>query len=262
MKPLAVTRLEILFEDNHLLVANKPAGIATMGTVDSATLHSLACDYLRHKYNKPGNVYVGVVSRLDTVTSGVIVLARTSKAASRLVPQFAKASGVAATKVYLAIVEGQLNDDGGTLSHHVYKDDAAHRMRVATSAKHDGSKLAELAYVTLRRSASATLVAVRLMTGRKHQIRLQFAQIGHPLLGDRKYGAKTEFGPAVSGVPGVALHSWRLQITHPTLQHAMAFGVQPPRVWKTVASELPVPADVSSELCEMLKIPHFVPLCG
>ncbi len=257
-----MTRLEILFEDNHLLVVNKPTGIATMGTVDSATLHSLACDYLRRKYNKPGNIYVGVVSRLDTVTSGVIVLARTSKAASRLVPQFAKSSNDAATKVYLAVVEGQLTDDAGTLSHHVYKDDSAHRMRVATSAEQKDAKLAELCYVTLDRCSTSTLVAVRLMTGRKHQIRLQFSQIGYPLLGDRKYGAKGEFGPAVSGIPGVALHSWRLQITHPTLQHAMAFGVQPPRVWKAAASELAVPVDVSTELCDRLNIPHFVSLCG
>ena len=99
MKPL-----HILFEDNHLLVVNKPSGIATMGSESGPTLHSLGCSYLKKKYKKPGNVYLGVVSRLDAMTSGVIVFARTSKAATRLNQQFSGIGTKTASKIYLALI--------------------------------------------------------------------------------------------------------------------------------------------------------------
>ncbi len=122
--------LEILYEDNHLLVVNKPVGIATMGAEAGPTIHSLAASYLKETYGKPGKAFVGVVSRLDSMTSGVLVLARTSKAASRLSAQFAERSGEATDKIYLAAVEGSLPEAEGELADHVLKDDAAHRMRV------------------------------------------------------------------------------------------------------------------------------------
>ncbi|TWT93805.1 RluA family pseudouridine synthase [Stieleria varia] len=236
----------VLYEDNHLLVINKPAGVATMGAeTGEPTIHAMATAYLKHKYNKPGNVFVGIVSRLDAMTTGVLVLARTSKAASRLSTQFAggghpsdasknrkrKASD-AAQKLYLAIVQGDWSDSGlsdsGTLVDMVWKDDAAHRMRVAR-AKRTDTQRAEMKYAVLGRMADRTMLAIRLVTGRKHQIRLQLADRGHPIIGDRKYGADVAFKL------GVALHSWQLLITHPTRATPLRFVAPLPDFWGNLA---------------------------
>jgi 23S rRNA pseudouridine1911/1915/1917 synthase len=228
----ALRKLDILYEDNHLLVVNKPAGIATMGDPSGPTLHALAAEYLKHKYHKPGNVFVGVVSRLDSLTSGVIVFARTSKAASRLVPQFG-ASGQKqgksfprAQKLYLAAIAGELSTEHGRLLDLVRKDDQAHRMRVVDPGAADALP-AELQYLRVGFVDNATIVVVRLHSGRKHQIRLQFADRGHPVLGDRKYGSRRQFAH------GVALHSWRLTMTHPTLKTPCTFVADPPASWQS-----------------------------
>lgn len=254
-----MNRLHLLYEDNHLLVVDKPAGLATMGTAGAPSLHSLACDYLRQKYQKPGGVYVGVVSRLDTVTSGVIVLARTSKAAARLSAQFADHAGGGATKIYLAVVEGAVSQAEGELTHFVRKDDAAHRMRAAEN-RTEGAKLASLRFSVLWQGHRETLVAVRLLTGRKHQIRVQFSAVGHPVLGDRKYGSNRKFATEGTGTPGVALHSWRLQIKHPTRQEPVAFGAQPPRLWRQMLPAATIPLDASPELAQTLLLPPLEPL--
>jgi 23S rRNA pseudouridine1911/1915/1917 synthase len=217
--------LDILYEDNHLLVVNKPAGIATMGAESGPTVHSLAAEYLKKKYHKPGNVYVGIVSRLDAMTSGVLVLARTSKAASRLVPQFAAKNGSAAAKIYLAIVEGSVRSDEGVWEDYVRKDDEARRMRVVDSSK-GSAKRARSRFVAVSRCDEESILAIQLLSGRKHQIRVQAAHRGHAVLGDRKYNARTAF-PA-----GVALHSWRLQITHPTRRESMWFEAGLPDSWR------------------------------
>ncbi len=125
-----MSALDVLYTDNHLLVVNKPAGIATMGAESGPTVHSIAADYLKKVFHKPGRVFVGVVSRLDAMTSGVLVLARTSKSASRLSAQFANKSGHDVCKIYLAAVEGRLETEQGHWTDHVRKDDAAMRMRV------------------------------------------------------------------------------------------------------------------------------------
>ncbi|MEO1528848.1 MAG: RluA family pseudouridine synthase, partial [Planctomycetota bacterium] len=238
-----LSTVQVLYEDNHLLVVNKPAGLATMGAQSGeASVHQWACDYLRKKYNKPGNVFVGVVSRLDAKTTGTLVLARTSKAASRLSIQFGgpgkhKKVSTKAVKIYLAVVEGHLEHDSrltatGTLIDSVWKDETAMRMRTATSPRED-AKEARLEYELLHQSADAALVAVRLATGRKHQIRLQFADRGHPILGDRKYGSRVAF-PS-----GVALHSWRLLISHPTTEERMELTAELPQAWRRSLSWLP-----------------------
>lgn len=224
--------LEIIYEDNHLLVVNKPAGVATMGAASGPTLHRMAADYLRRTYNKPGRAFVGIVSRLDAMTSGVIVLARTSKAAARLAPQFGERGPEAATKVYVAAVAGRLPDRFGTLDNHVRKDDAARRMRVV-GENQPGAQRAVLEYQRLAETDAATLVAVRLRSGRKHQIRVQFATAGHPILGDRKYGSRDPF-PV-----GIALHSWKLQVSHPTKRDRRWFSAPPPRSWNQLMSALP-----------------------
>lgn len=228
-------RLEILYEDNHLLVVNKPAGIATMGTEHGESAHSLAVDYLRRTYDKPGRVYLGVVSRLDRVTSGVLVLARTSKAASRLVPQFGQTGRHKdrkygrAVKLYLAVVEGRLSEDAGEWACGVRKDDAARRMRVVPMSD-PGASDARLRFWTLRRGPHATLIAAQLLTGRKHQIRVQFADAGYPVWGDLKYGSRQPFAL------GVALHCWQVHITHPTQKVSIGFDVEPPTTWNRFAT--------------------------
>lgn len=245
--------LEVLYEDNHLLVVNKPSGMATMGGTPSSkslahdvsepTLHQLAGSYLKQKYNKPHGVYVGIVSRLDRMTSGVIVLARTSKAAARLNPQFSaeshasrKPSPHAAQKTYLAVVRansitGDAIPPSGQWTDWIYKDDAAHRMRISDQPRPD-AKPAELRYQLLHRSESpddqARVLMVTLMTGRKHQIRAQLSHRGYPILGDRKYK---------SDVPwpvGIALHSWLLTIEHPVRREPMTFVCAPPPAWDRV----------------------------
>lgn len=216
--------LDILYEDNHLLVVNKRAGIATMGALDGPTVHSLAADYLKRAYHKPGKAFVGVVSRLDAMTTGVLVLARTSKAATRLASQFAEHAGDRTEKIYLAGLDGIMRDSRGLLDDHVLKDDAAHRMRVVGPSVPQ-AKQARLRYCVLQANDRSTLVAVRLLSGRKHQIRLQFAERGHPVTGDRKYGSRSEFAE------GIALHSWRLRVEHPTLRSEMWFEADPPSSW-------------------------------
>ena len=245
--------MNVLYEDNHLLVVDKPAGMPTMGAESGVeTVYDWASGYIKRRYNKPGNVYVGIVSRLDQMTSGVLLLARTSKAASRLSIQFggpgkSKKVSTRAEKTYLAIVEGDLKSDPafsdtGTLVDQVWKDDGSHRMRVARRQRPD-SKEARLQYHLIGSDASSSFIAVRLLTGRKHQIRLQFADRGHPVLGDVKYGSREGF-PV-----GVALHSWRLQIAHPTKQEAMTFSAPIPDDWRTrspwIGSQPPVISDAS-----------------
>jgi 23S rRNA pseudouridine1911/1915/1917 synthase len=248
--------MEILFEDNHLLVVNKPAGLPTMGAESGPTVHSLAAQYIKDNYGKPGRVFVGIVSRLDSMTSGVLVLARTSKAASRLTSQFAskalqtanhpnpkgkKAAAVAPRKIYLAVVEGALDAEADRWKDQIRKDEAAHRMRLTPTNRPD-SQTAELRYQMLARNQANTTIAVELLTGRKHQIRTQFADREHPVLGDRKYGSQYKFKA------GIALHSWRLQIEHPTKRIPMWFEAPLPPSWKKFQSELPPRAMLSQKI--------------
>lgn len=218
--------LKILYEDNHLLVIDKPAPLATMGAeAGQSSLVELARDYLRIKYNKPGNVYVGVVSRLDAFVTGVIVLARTSKAASRLTDQFRRRS---VEKTYWAMVADPLPDQAATLEHHVFKNDARHRMEVAGRPDQipADAKLARLKYRVLASHQQRLLLEVKLETGRKHQIRVQLESIDCPIVGDRKYGSEVPFKQ------GIALHSRFLSIDHPTKQERLHFESNPPPTWR------------------------------
>jgi len=176
--------------------------------------------YLKQKYAKPGNVFLGVVSRLDTQTSGVMVFARTSKGAGRLSAQFRQRQVV---KRYLAVVEGHAPESGAWLDH-VRKNDAVHCMQVM-SEKNAGAKLAALSFQRLAKGARTSLVDVELQTGRKHQIRVQFGSRGHPVLGDRKYGGTRSFRT------GIALHSYLLQLEHPVKKCPLKFCAPPPGNW-------------------------------
>ncbi len=217
------TAFQILYEDNHLLAVVKPAGLATMGVAaEFPSLVKLAKRHVKRKYHKPGNVYLGVVSRLDSPVSGVVLFARTSKAAARLTEQF-RAHRV--EKIYWALVEGNLKSLSGMLTHHLARDDPHRRMKIVGAAL-QGAQEASLSYRRLKIvRKNLSLVEVELHTGRKHQIRLQFAESGHPIVGDRKYGSRRIFGR------GIALHARRLTVDHPIRHECMTFEAPLPKTW-------------------------------
>lgn len=212
----------ILYEDNHLLVVSKPANLPTMGVAhDRDSLITLAKQYIKRKYNKPGNVYLGIVSRLDAPVTGAIVIARTSKAASRLTEQIRTRQ---ISKTYWALVERPPKDPEGSLTDWVVKDERHRKMHIA-DADTLGAKEAVLRYKTLSHSPAGTLLEVELITGRKHQIRLQFATRGCPIVGDRKYGSHRPFGA------GIALHSRRVAFMHPVKSEPIVLEAPLPKVW-------------------------------
>ncbi|QEG21168.1 RluA family pseudouridine synthase [Mariniblastus fucicola] len=226
---------EILFEDNHLLVVNKRAGLVTQGAAEGQpSLFEMAKDYIRRKYNKPGNVYLGIVSRLDAKTTGVIVLARTSKAAARLTKQFKDRE---TKKIYWAIVAANSYGESiartGKCENWMFKDDAAMRMRcVADRVVQSGNiprdaKIAKLSWDTIGQDGDRSLLEIELQTGRKHQIRCQLAAAGFPISGDEKYGSKAKFAGR-----GIALHSKSVEFTHPTLKKVLQFEAHIPDCWK------------------------------
>ena len=223
------TQLKVLYEDNHLLVVNKPAMLPTMG-VDSSrpSLLSIAKEYIREKYSKPGNVYLGIVSRLDAPVTGVVLMARTSKAARRLSEAFRDRH---VEKVYWAVVDGIPAEQEGTLEHYIRKDER-HRKVHVTHSKSEGAQLAKLRYKLLRECNEKSLLEVHLETGRKHQIRVQLSKMGYPILGDVKYGSEAMFPE------GIALHAVSTQVIHPVRDETMQFKADIPASWrkqKTVA---------------------------
>jgi 23S rRNA pseudouridine1911/1915/1917 synthase len=225
--------MHVLYEDNHLLAVAKPPGLPTQGAAaGKPSLVSEAKEYLRRKYRKPGNVYLGVVSRLDSAVSGVVVFARTSKAAARLNEQF---RGRKVEKTYWALVEGQTKS-ADELVDWIVKDERRQRM-ITVPAKGQSqrknsspnAKEARLSYRRLKSPAGCSLIEIRLETGRKHQIRVQLASRGHPVIGDRKYGSRRAF-PG-----GIALHSRRLVIEHPVKKTPIELVAPLPKAWKSLA---------------------------
>jgi len=199
--------LHILLEDNHLLAVAKPAGMLSMGddTGDDSVADQ-AKQYLKRKYNKPGNVFLGVVHRLDRPVSGVLLFARTSKAASRLSDQFRRG---AVSKRYVAVVEGQVRESAGLLTDWLHKDREKNHVSVVTKAVRD-AKECRLEYQVLSCDKSSTTVGLRPLTGRSHQIRVQLANQGHPIVGDLRYGADDPLGHRI------LLHAQQLEFEHPT----------------------------------------------
>ena len=211
---------EIVYEDNHLIVAVKPAGLLTQGDVtgDDCLLDQLKRD-IKERYHKPGDVYLGLVHRLDRPVGGLVAFARTSKAASRRSEQLRTH---AMAREYQAVAEGGSSmPDEGDLHDWLMQDEATGRVRAVPSGT-PGAKEARLSFRVLGRDAAqdTALVHVRLQTGRKHQMRVQLARSGHPLLCDRRYGR------GVRGQP-VALWGAVLRLTHPTRKEPMTFVSAP-----------------------------------
>jgi 23S rRNA pseudouridine1911/1915/1917 synthase len=178
-------------------------------------------EYLKAKYSKPGNVYLGVVSRVDAVVSGVLVFARTSKAAARLSEQFRERE---TTKIYWTVTERLPRSQSRELVHWLRKDEKQQRM-VVTAANATGSQKAVLTYRPLQSLGAGELLEIELLTGRKHQIRLQLSTVHAPILGDRKYGSHRPFPE------GIALHARQLTIEHPTKRERLTFTAPLPPSW-------------------------------
>lgn len=208
--------MDVLYLDNHLLVVEKPPGLIVQadrtGDVDLLTLGKA---FLKDRYDKPGNVYLGLVHRLDRPASGVMVFARTSKAAARLSEQFRLRS---VEKRYVALVEGELEGAGIARDRLIVADGS---VRVAEDDE-EGGRAAELQWRSIARRDGRTMVGVQLKTGRKHQIRVQLAAMGHPILGDFRYGATRAFDGR-----NLALHCYRLGFDHPTRKEWMVFDARP-----------------------------------
>ncbi|PIE89196.1 MAG: RNA pseudouridine synthase [Acidobacteria bacterium] len=211
----------VLYLDNHLLVIGKPAGFLSQGdhSGDDDVI-SWSKNYLKKAFSKPGNVYAGLVHRLDRPVSGVMVVARTSKAASRLTAQWKNRTPV---KRYLAIVEGHL-DSPGEMKDCIAKRDQ--KVKVV-SPSHPAGKKALLSFNPVWSKNGMTAVDISLKTGRPHQIRVQFSSRGFPLLGDFRYGATRRFDGK-----NLALHSYSLTFEHPVKKEEMNFTWGSPlQVW-------------------------------
>lgn len=212
--------LEVLHQDNHLLVVAKPAGLpAVPDESGDESLYDRAKEWIRREFGKPGDVFLGVVHRLDRPVSGVMVFARTSKAASRLAEQFRTHR---ARKTYWAVGEGAPRGEGGTLTQWLVKDEARNRVRVLE--RPDAfAKEAVTRWRVLERRPGRTLYELVPETGRPHQLRVAAASLGTPLQGDLKYGASAPL-PDQS----IALHARALEIEHPTTHARLSFEVPPP----------------------------------
>lgn len=213
---------QVLYEDNHLLAVLKPAGLATMGVSEGKpSLLSSAKDYIKRRYQKPGNVYLGAMSRLDAPVSGLVLFARTSKAAARLTEQFRTR---AVDKTYWAVVSGQPAGQQDCVDWMI--KDERHRKMHRTAEGRPGAQEARLSYRRLQRIRQYSLLEVSLETGRKHQIRVQLSARGTPIVGDRKYGSQEAFAA------GIALHARRLRFTHPTLGEPLELVAPLPASWR------------------------------
>ncbi len=243
MDPTGFDR-RILFEDNHLLAIDKPAGVLSQGdSTGDANVVDMAKDYRKRHENKPGEAYVGLVHRLDRPVSGVLVLAKTSKAASRLNRDWGTP---AVEKLYRAVVsvsKSEAGQGGANLAgldatdwtqwtDLLVKDSATNTVRVVRPGSR-GAIAAQSATLEIRRIRMANDLAeleIRLGTGRGHQIRVQLASRGLPIVGDSKYGSKRVY-PDETGFPRLALHAWRLKVPHPTLKKGIQLSAALPPGW-------------------------------
>lgn len=218
----------IIFEDNHIIVVNKKSGELSQGDkTNDVTLPDLIKSYLKKKYNKPGNVYLGIVHRLDRPTSGLLVFAKTSKALSRLNYQFKLRT---TKKVYWAIVEKLFPEEEGTLIHWMTRDKKKNRSK-AHNKEVLNSKKAILHFKCIQYFNKYTLLEISLETGRHHQIRSQLSSYGYPIQGDLKYGAARS-----NKNGGISLMAKMIEINHPIKNDKLLFNVNPEKVgiWRNV----------------------------
>ena len=220
-------QLQVLFEDNHLIAVNKPAGFLSQSDkTGDTTVAEWVKAYIKHRYNKPGDVFLGTVHRLDRPVSGVIIFARTSKGLTRMNELFKERK---VRKTYWAIVSEQPDPIEGTLEGFIYKDTDKNRSKVlpkADSNRYAGAKRATLTYRLLGRVASNVLLEIKPDTGRPHQIRVQLAsQLKTPIHGDLKYGS-----PYRNEDGNINLHSRGLAFTHPVTKQPVNITAPVPEI--------------------------------
>lgn len=211
--------MKVLYEDNHIIVVEKEPNIPSQADKSSdIDLLSLVKQYVKQKYNKPGDVYIGLVHRLDRPVGGIMVFARTSKAASRLSEQIRNKEF---EKKYLAVVDGKFKENKGSLEDYLYKDERNNISKVVNKEKKN-AKLAKLDYEVLNYDdkRDLSLVKIDLHTGRHHQIRVQMANSGHSLYGDQKYGERGKNKQ-------IRLWAYEVSFEHPTKKERMTFTDYP-----------------------------------
>lgn len=207
--------VEVLYVDNHVLLVNKPAGLATQPIPTSDESLELLCkEWIKEQYQKPGNVFLHAIHRLDKPVSGIVLFARTSKALSRLNESMRSHE---MQKVYLALVEGHLKDPEARLEHYLVHGD--HYAHLATEKTPD-AKRASLKYIVKEERNDCSLLEITLETGRYHQIRAQMAAIGHPVVGDSKYGSVKPYAKQ-----GITLCHARFSFPHPISKEPLLYSV-------------------------------------
>jgi 23S rRNA pseudouridine1911/1915/1917 synthase len=212
-------KLNVIYEDNHIIVVEKMPNIPSQSDkTEDIDMLSMVKAYIKEKYNKPGNVYVGLVHRLDRPVGGIMVFAKTSKSASRLSEQVRNKDF---KKKYLAVVDGKLKENQGTLEDYLYKDERNNISKVVSKEKKN-SKLAKLDYEVLcyNEVKDLSLIRVNLHTGRHHQIRVQLSNFGHSIFGDQKYGTRGQGKQ-------IALWAYELTFLHPTTKEKLTFKCLP-----------------------------------
>ena len=208
-------KINVIYEDNHIIVVEKPINVPTCeDDSKDIDLLSLVKFYLKEQYNKPGNVYLGLVHRLDRPVGGIMVFAKTSKAASRLNEQIRENK---IEKKYYCVVSGILKNKSDILKDYLLKDSKMNKVVVNKKGKY-----AELDYKVLAEKENLSLIEVNLHTGRSHQIRVQFSSRNYPLFGDQKYNKKAIVGEQI------ALYSFSLTFKHPISKEVMTFSLDKP----------------------------------
>ena len=226
--------MTVLYEDNHIIAVNKTCNEIVQGDKTGDTpLSEIVKAYIKDKYNKPGEVFLGVTHRLDRPTSGVVLFARTSKALIRLNEMFREKSAVnhqpsAITKTYWAIVQGEPKTPEARLENFLVRNEEQNKSYIAKPGAKE-AKLAILSYKTLAKGDNYTLLEVNLETGRHHQIRCQLAAIGCPIKGDLKYGAKRSNPDG-----GICLHARQIRFIHPVKKEPVTITAPVPKDFLTI----------------------------
>jgi len=225
---LKLKRSEILFEDNHLIIINKKPGVLVQGDVTGdISLIEITKDYLKNKYNKKGNVFLGLVNRIDRPTSGIVIFAKTSKALSRMNEKLRNRE---IQKIYWLIISNKFVSNEGNIEGWFRKNTKQNKSYFFKSEV-TNSKFGRLSYKKIKSLDNYCLVEVKLLTGRHHQIRCSFSELGYPILGDLKYGSKR------SNKDGcIYLHSRELEFIHPISKNKIFLKANTPMTGLWIAS--------------------------
>lgn len=219
-----MNNVNVLYEDNHIIVVEKkPNTLSQSDITKDIDLLTMVKEYVKEKYNKPGNVYIGLVHRLDRPVGGVMVFARTSKAAKRLNDGIKNHEF---NKTYVAVLDGVLKKQNGELTDYLYKDEKTGKSKIVNKS-YPGAKLCKLNYEVIGYVTDKTIVKINLITGRHHQIRLQFKNLGYPLFGDQLYGKQNK--------EQIRLYAYKLSFNHPTTKKRLEFKLLPK--WKELEDE-------------------------